>query len=141
LEHEILAEITQIKWTLVAIFAAIVIVILYNLIAVSFRVKATNTQGLLMVRDNFVAELSLLESKGEYEELLAKSDEMLSHFSNDLVANWYSAIGHYKNHQPGAALSALGKIKQINSAWSAEAVDSFVEEIKSEMDGPRAGDT
>lgn len=140
MEQELLTQVTQIKWTLVAIFVAIVIIILYYLVAVAFRVRATNTQGLLMVRENYVAELSLLESKGDYEALLAKSEEMLAMFSNDLLANWYSAIGHYKNRQLGAALSALGKIKQINITWSVDAVDALVEEIKSEMDGPRASD-
>lgn len=140
MEQELLTQVTQIKWSLVAIFVAIVIIILYYLISIAFRVKSANTQGLLMVRENYVAELSLLESRGEYEELLVKSEQMLGLFSNDLLANWYSAIGHRKNHQLGAALSALGKIKQINGSWSAETVDSLIEEIKSEMDGPRPSD-
>jgi hypothetical protein len=138
LERQILAELVQIKWSLVAIFVAIALIILYYLIAVAFRIKKGNTEALLMLRENYIAELSLLESKGEYEELLAKSEEMINMYPADLLANWYFAIGNYKNNQLGAALSALGKVKQINGAWSSETVDALMEEIRSEMDGPKA---
>lgn len=140
MERQILAELVQIKWSLVAIFVAIALIILYYLIAVAFRIKKGNTDSLLLVRETYIAELSLLESKGEYEELLTKSEEMVNLFPADLIANWYYAIGNYKNRQLGAALSALGKVKQINGAWSADMVDALMEEIRSEMDGPKAHD-
>ena len=141
MERQILAELVQIKWSLVAIFVAIALIILYYLIAVAFRIKKGNTEALLMLRETYIAELSLLESKGEYDELLAKSEEMVNLFPADLLANWYFAIGNYKKNQLGAALSALGKVKQINGAWSSEAVDALMEEIRSEMDGPKAHGT
>lgn len=141
MERQILAELVQIKWSLVAIFVAIALIILYYLIAVAFRIKKGNTESLLLLRETYIAELSLLESKGEYEELLTKSEEMVNLFPADLIANWYYAIGNYKNRQLGAALSALGKVKQINGAWSAEAVDALMDEIRSEMDGPKAHGT
>lgn len=117
---------------------AIALIILYYLIAVAFRIKKGNTESLLLLRETYIAELSLLESKGDYEELLTKSEEMVNLFPADLLANWYFAIGNYKNEQLGAALSALGKVKQINGSWSAEAVDALMDEIRSEMDGPKA---
>lgn len=138
MERQILAELVQIKWSLVAIFVAIALIILYYLIAVAFRIKKGNTESLLLLRETYIAELSLLESKGDYEELLTKSEEMVNLFPADLLANWYFAIGNYKNEQLGAALSALGKVKQINGSWSAEAVDALMDEIRSEMDGPKA---
>jgi len=121
----------------VAIFIAMALIILYYLIAVAFRVKRGNTQSLLLLRETYVAELSLHESRGEYEEMLAKSEEMVQLFPEDLVANWYLAIGNFKSKQFGTALSALARIKQINGSWSAEVVDGLMEEIRSEMDGPR----
>ena len=141
MERQILAELIQIKWSLVAIFVAIALIILYYLIAIAFRIKKGNTESLLLLRETYIAELSLLESQGEYEELLNKSEEMVNLFPADLLANWYYAIGNYKNRQLGAALSALGKVKQINGAWSAETVDALMEEIRSEMDGPKAQGT
>ena len=138
MERQILAELVQIKWSLVAIFVAIALIVLYYLIAVAFRIKKGNTESLLLLRETYIAELSLLESKGEYEELLTKSEEMVNLFPADLIANWYFAIGNYKNKQLGAALSALGNVKQINGAWSADAVDALMEEIRSEMDGPKS---
>lgn len=138
MDTDILVELTQIKWTLVAIFVAIFVMILYYIVSLAFRVRKTNTQGLLLIRENYVAELSLLESRGNYEELMSKSEEMVEMFPSDLLANWYSALGYYKNNQLGAALSALGKVKQINSTWCAESVDALIEEIRSTMDGPRA---
>jgi len=138
LERQILAELVQIKWSLVAIFVAIALIVLYYLIAVAFRIKKGNTESLLLLRETYIAELSLLESKGEYEKLLTKSEEMVNLFPADLIANWYFAIGNYKNKQLGAALSALGNVKQINGAWSADAVDALMEEIRSEMDGPKS---
>lgn len=141
MERQILAELIQIKWSLVAIFVAIALIILYYLIAIAFRIKKGNTESLLLLRETYIAELSLLESQGEYEELLTKSEEMVNLFPADLLANWYSAIGNYKNRQLGAALSALAKVKQINGAWSAETVDALMEEIRSEMDGPKAHGT
>ena len=141
MERQILAELIQIKWSLVAIFVAIALIILYYLIAIAFRIKKGNTESLLLLRETYIAELSLLESQGEYEELLTKSEEMVDLFPADLLANWYFAIGNYKNRQLGAALSALGKVKQINGAWSAETVDALMEEIRSEMDGPKAHGT
>ena len=121
-----------------AIFVAIALIVLYYLIAVAFRIKKGNTESLLLLRETYIAELSLLESKGEYEKLLTKSEEMVNLFPADLIANWYFAIGNYKNKQLGAALSALGNVKQINGAWSADAVDALMEEIRSEMDGPKS---
>lgn len=121
-----------------AIFVAIALIILYYLIALAFRIKKGNTESLLLLREAYIAELSLLESQGDYEELLTKSEEMVNLFPADLLANWYFAIGNYKNRQLGAALSALGKVKQINGAWSAETVDALMEEIRSQMDGPKA---
>ena len=141
MERQILAELIQIKWSLVAIFVAIALIILYYLIAIAFRIKKGNTESLLLLRETYIAELSLLESQGEYEELLTKSEEMVDLFPADLLANWYNAIGNYKNRQLGAALSALGTVKQINGAWSAETVDALMEEIRSEMDGPKAHGT
>lgn len=138
MERQILAELVQIKWSLVAIFVAIALIVLYYLIALAFRIKKGNTESLLLLRETYIAELSLLESKGEYEELLTKSEEMVNLFPADLIANWYFAIGNYKNKQLGAALSALGNVKQINGAWSADAVDALMEEIRSEMDGPKS---
>ena len=138
MERQILAELVQIKWSLVAIFVAIALIVLYYLIAVAFRIKKGNTESLLLLRETYIAELSLLESKGEYEKLLTKSEEMVNLFPADLIANWYFAIGNYKNKQLGAALSALGNVKQINGAWSADAVDALMEEIRSEMDGPKS---
>lgn len=138
MERQILEELVQIKWSLVAIFVAIALLILYYLVAVALRIKKRNTETLLLVRENYIAELSLLESRGEYESLLTKSEEMVNLFPADLLANWYFAIGNYKNNQLGAALSALGRVKQINGSWSAEAVDALMEEIRSEMDGPKA---
>jgi hypothetical protein len=138
LERQILAELVQIKWSLVAIFLAIALIILYYLIAIAFRIKRGNTESLVLLRETYIAELSLLESKGEYEQLLTKSEEMVNLFPADLIANWYYALGNYKNRQLGAALSALGKVKQINAAWSADSVDALMEEIRSEMDGPKS---
>ena len=138
MDSQILAELVQIKWGIVAIFVAIALIILYYLIAVAFRIRKGNTESLLLLRETFIAELSLLESKGDYEELLAKSGEMLKLYPADLLANWFFAIGNYKNNQYGAALSALGKIKQINAAWSSQSVDALIDEIQGEMDGPKA---
>ncbi len=138
MERQILAELVQIKWSLVAIFLAIALIILYYLIAIAFRIKRGNTESLVLLRETYIAELSLLESKGEYEQLLSKSEEMVNLFPADLIANWYYALGNYKNRQLGAALSALGKVKQINAAWSADSVDALMEEIRSEMDGPKS---
>ncbi|MGB5257368.1 MAG: hypothetical protein WBN07_00830 [Woeseiaceae bacterium] len=138
MERQILAELVQIKWSLVAIFLAIALIILYYLIAIAFRIKRGNTESLVLLRETYIAELSLLESKGEYEQLLTKSEEMVNLFPADLIANWYYALGNYKNRQLGAALSALGKVKQINAAWSADSVDALMEEIRSEMDGPKS---
>jgi hypothetical protein len=137
-DRQILAELVQIKWSLVAIFVAISLIILYYLIAVAFRIKRGNTKSLLLLRETYIAELSLLESKGEYGKLLTKSEEMVKLFPADLLANWFSAIGNYKNGQHGAALSALGKVKQINGAWNTKMVDALMQEIRSEMDGPKA---
>ena len=138
MDRQILAELVQIKWSLVAIFVAISLIILYYLIAVAFRIKRGNTKSLLLLRETYIAELSLLESKGEYGKLLTKSEEMVKLFPADLLANWFSAIGNYKNGQHGAALSALGKEKQINGAWNTKMVDALMQEIRSEMDGPKA---
>lgn len=140
MDRQILAELVQIKWGIAAIFAALVLTILYNLIAMAFRIRKSNTESLVLLRETYIAELSLLESKGEYEQLLTKSEEMIDVFPADLLANWYFAIGAYKNRQLGAALSALAQIKQINSVWSAEAVDGLMHEIRSEMEGPKAHD-
>lgn len=138
---ELLVEVTQIKWIALGIFSCVFIVILYFVIVTAMRVKASNTETMLFVRDNFVAELSLLESQGNFEELLKKSEEMVALYPNDILANWFNAIGNYKTGQMGAALSAFGRIKQINGAWQRESVDEFVAEIKRSMGGPRASDS
>ena len=120
-ENNILAELSQIKWITLALFVCVLIVIVYFAIVTAMQVRLSNTDSMLFVRDNYLAEMTLLESQGSYDELLNKSHEMLALYPNDLMANWFNAIGNYKTGQLGAALSAFGRIKQINSAWSPEA--------------------
>lgn len=140
MDETILSEIEQIKWIVLALFVCVFLMILYFIAATTMKVKQSNTESMLFVRDNFVAELSLLESQGNFDVLLHKSNDMLALYPNDLLANWFNGIGNYKTGQLGTALSAFGRIKRINSAWSPEAVESLLSEIKSEMGGPRAND-
>jgi len=139
-ERDLLEVLTQVKWILLAQFILIFLAVLSFILMLAFRVRTSNSEALLLSRDNFLAELALLEMKGEYEELLAVSSEMLGAFPNDLMANWYVALGNYKIEQYPAALSALSKIKDINKIWSADAVDQMIADVKSEMKGPRAND-
>ena len=140
MNNAILLELVQIRWILIALFVAVFVAILYFVIAMAIRVRASNTQNLLLLRDNCLAELTLLDLRGNYDELRAKSDEMLATYPNDLMANWYNALANEKTGQYGAALSALGRIKQINSAWSVEWVDKFIVDIRAKMKGPRSSD-
>ena len=138
MNEQVLAELVQIKWGIVAIFSVIAIMVLYFIIATAMRIRQGNTEALLMLRESYLAELSLLDSKGDFDTLLEKSEEMVAMFPNDLLANYYSGIANYRNKQYAAALSALGRVKQINNSWSAEAVDALIDDIKAEMDGPKA---
>lgn len=140
IDSQILAELVQIRWLLVAIFLAMFLAILFFVVTVAMRVRQANTTALLQIRDNLLAEIALLEVKGKYEEMVEKSGTALASYPNDLMANWYSAIANHQTGNYGAALSALGKIKEINSVWSADAVDEFIAEIRAEMGGPRSGD-
>ena len=136
-DRQILEELILIKWSLIAIFVALAIAILFYLITFAFRVKRKNTDSLLLIRETYIAELSIHESRGEYEPLLEKAEEMARMYPGDAFAIWYSAIGHHKAGQPGAALSCLAELKRVSPAWSTDAVDRFMTEIQSEMDGPR----
>ena len=138
MEEKILAELVQLKWISLALFIAVVIYILFHVVAISLKLRNSNSQALLLMRDNYLAELALLEIKGDYDALLEKSEEMLQSFPNDLMANWYNALGNRQTGQLGAALSALGRIQSINKAWSADAVEELMADIKSEMKGPQA---
>lgn len=138
MDSEILNQIIQLKWITLALFVSVFLTILFFVVSIAFRVRATNTEALLMIRDNYLAELALLEVKGDYPALLEKSEDMLQSYPNDVLAHWYNALGNRKAGQLGAALSALGRVKSINSAWSADVVDDLIAEIKSEMGGPRA---
>ncbi|MDH4314682.1 MAG: hypothetical protein OEW68_07560 [Gammaproteobacteria bacterium] len=141
MDADILNELEQIKWILLALFVCVFVMILYFVIATAMRVRKANTDSMLFVRDNFLAEMSLLESQGNYDALRKKSEDMLTLYPNDLLANWFNAIGNYKTGQLGAVLSAFGRIKQINSAWSAETVNELILEVKSSMGGPRRNDS
>ena len=138
MEGQILEELVQIKWIMLAIFIAFLLFILYTATASALQIKRSNTKALLMIRDELAAELSLLDSQGQYDELLSKAEDMKNMFPNDLLANWYLAIGSEKKKQYGAALSALGKIKEVSPTWSSEAVDAMIENIREKMPGPRA---
>ena len=120
------------------IFVAVTLAILFFMAAIAMNVKRRNTTSLLLIRETFVAELSMHDSRGEYAEMLSKSQKMVELFPADLLAHWYLALGNYKSKQYGAALSALARIKEINASWSADVVDGLIDQIRSEMDGPRA---
>jgi hypothetical protein len=139
-ENEVLAELVQIKWLLGGLFVAVLLSIVFFMAATALRVRTSNTQALLLIRDNLLAELNLIESAGNYEQMLSKAEELLGSYPNDLMANWYHARANHKTGNLGAALSALGRIKSINNVWSTEAVEEFVAQIKSEMGGPRKRD-
>ncbi len=141
MDSNLLAELIQIKWILLALFIAVFLAILFFVVTIAYRVKAGNTESLMLMRDNSLAELALLDIKGDYEELLKKSNEMLESFPNDMLAHWYTAIGNQKIGQLGAALSALGRVKSINSGWNSEMIDEMIADVKSEMSGPRANDS
>ena len=74
---------------------------------------------------------------GIFVALLEKAEEMARMYPGDAFAIWYSAIGHHKAGQLGAALSCLAELKRVSPAWSTDAGDRFRAEIQSEMDGPR----
>jgi len=141
MESSILNELQQIKWILFALSICVFLVIAFFVFATALRVRRSNTQAMVQLRDGYLAELSLLDSQGNYEELLAKSEEMLGYYPNDLLANWFNAIANKQLGQYGAALSAFGRIKQINSSWSSEMVDDLVQETRQAMGGPRADES
>jgi len=132
-----LALLEQIKWILVAIFACVFILIVFYIIAHSLTVKISNTNALVLLRDNMLAELSLLEGKGSYDEAYALSARMLESYPNDLLANWYFAVASYRTNQFSAALTAFSKVKQINPTWMVEEVDRYITQVKSELTGPK----
>lgn len=138
MQQDILDQLIQIKWTLFVFFVCLIVIGLFRVISEYFRVKTETSQMLLKARDNYLAEIALHEIQGEYLEILEKSANMLEQYPNDLMANWYHALGNWKLQQHGAALTALGRIKEINASWSADLVDDMISRVRSEMDGPRA---
>lgn len=140
MDSQILEELIRIKWISLATFVALLLSIIYVAVITALRVKGANTKSLLMLRDEYATELSLLEIKGDYGVMLEKAEEMVQAFPNDLLANWYLAVSQDRTKQYGAALSSLGRIKEINPSWSADLVDDLISQVKGKMDGPRASD-
>lgn len=138
MDADILTELIHIKWIMLALFVAVLLAILSIVSTIALRVKVDNSQALLQMRDIFLAELALLEIKGDYEDMLKKTDEMLLSFPNDMLGHWYSALGQKQIGQLGAALTSLGRVKAINSGWNSEMIDELIANIKKEMSGPRA---
>jgi len=92
----------------------------------------------LGMRDNLIAQAQVAESKGDYALFLETSEELIEMYPEDLMANWYFALSNYKTNHLGVALSALGRIKELDPAWSKETVDDYIETIRSEMKGPKS---
>ena len=88
-------------------------------------------------REDFINLARSLEDRGQYEALLKLSDERIAEFSNDWIAHMFRGKALLKRGRLGLALEAFSRAKEID-AQAAVMVQTYIDEARSRMDGPKS---
>ena len=138
MEQQILTELTTIKYLLWIILFLIVAFVIYFL---SRTVVGNLSQIDAIKRNQFLSIAQALEDQGKYSELKAEAQTRMNKYPKDVLAWWYYALAQYKSNELGGALSSFSELRSIDPAWQKEAVDEYVQEIRSAMKGPDSVNT
>lgn len=133
----ILSELELISWLLIGLLVLACLWTLVFVIRTAVEYKFRRNSFDLGMRDHLIAQAQVAESKGDYVLFLETADKLVELYPDDLMANWYFALSNYKTNHFGVALSALGRIKELDPAWSKETIDDYIETIRAEMKGPK----
>jgi hypothetical protein len=132
MDTEVLAQLVQIKWLLVA-FVAIA------LLRVGFqtwwKIKSSGGFDAMMSDEReFPEHAHLLLDQGKHAELLALAQSRATQFPGDALAFWYHATAAYRLGNRAEALASLRKVQNLQPDWVSTHVRPFIEEI--EIQGP-----
>jgi len=88
-------------------------------------------------REDFINLARSLEDRGQYEALLKLADDRIVEFSNDCIAHMFRGKALLKLGRLGLALEAFSRAKEID-AQAAVMVQTYIDEARSRMDGPKS---
>jgi len=134
---ELLTLLTEIKWLLICLLVLVSILLIGFIAFFCIAIPMNKTRTEAVLRENFVSQVQTLEDQGKYDEMVKMCKDRLQDYPVDTVARYYLSIAHDRNGEPGLALNALARLKEINPTWERSHIDEMIENIKSSMKGPR----
>lgn len=133
---ELISQLSEIKWLLICILVLVIILLLAFIAFFWIVIPVNKARGEQLLRENFVSNAQTLEDQGKYDEMIKICKDRLQEFPVDTTARYYLSIAHERNGEPGLALNALARLKEINPIWEKAHIDEMIENIKSSMKGP-----
>lgn len=133
---EIISELQTIKFALIAICIILFLLLITFIMATIGNLMARKNEYSKLMRDSFVSEVQELNDAGKYTEMIEQCEYRISRYPDDLNARYFLGIALNKNGNPGLALAAFAKLKEIDPAWERKHVDEYIEDIRSTMTGP-----
>ena len=129
----IAGNLQDIKVLLTVIVVILGIGVLRSTIQTVFDFKHRYVNAQAQLRDRLLAEISLLESQGDYGAMLDKAESFLELYPQDLGGNWSFAMANFHLKQYEPALFAFRKLKSLGGGWAEDTIDPLIQELESKL--------
>jgi len=130
MDSEILAQLVQIKWLLVAF---VVVLILRVCFRTWSEVRASGgLDAMFSDRNEFAERARTFLEQGRHSEALELAQNRIKRFPGDALAFWYHATAAHRLGNLAEALASLRKAQDLQPDWSASHVRPFIEAIESQ---------
>ncbi|MGH8669222.1 MAG: tetratricopeptide repeat protein [Burkholderiales bacterium] len=130
MDASLVQELVWIKWVLVAIAAALVVLALSTLGALWGVAKMPE---LIKGRASFADRAKQLLDKGALDELLELCDRHTAEFPADANAYWFQAQADYRRGKFRRALSALHHVRELQPDWDAVYTNPMISAIEDKL--------
>lgn len=130
MDASLLQELAWIKWALVVIAAAFVVL---AAAAIAALWGLARMPAAVAGRASFADEAKRLLDKGQLDELAELCDRQTTEFPGDANAYWFQAQADYRKGKLRRALSALHRVHELQPDWDATYTDPMIAAIEQRL--------
>lgn len=130
MDASLLQELVWIKWALIVIAAAFV---LLTLAAIAGLWGLARVPAAIRERVSFSDRAKRLLDKDQLEELVELCDRQTAEYPGDANAYWFQAQADYRKGKLRRALSALHRVHELQPDWDATYTDPMIAAIEQRL--------
>jgi tetratricopeptide (TPR) repeat protein len=130
MDSEILVQLVQIKWLLVAFVA--IVVFRACLSAWTEIMKLGGFHPAKLLRSSFLEEARGLLEAGENAKALIVAEHRIKQAPGDAYGFWFHATAAYRVGNMPAALRSLRKVAELQPDWGITHVQPFIQAIEAQ---------